>query len=49
MHKFSFNLLKILQIGYEKTDFSVNFNDYNSFNENNHWGKMTQIEKKATE
>lgn len=36
MHKISFNLLKVLKIGYEKTDFSAHFNDYNSFNENNH-------------
>lgn len=46
IHTFFFHLLTIPKIVYEKTDYSVHFNDYNCFNENNHWGKMIEIGKK---
>lgn len=45
MHTFSFSLLKIFKVQYEKIDHSVHFNDYNCFNKNNHWGKMIKIER----
>lgn len=29
-------LLKILKVGYKKTEYSVHSNDFNCFSENNH-------------